>query len=297
MPSPEANAVIDMYLQYRMENDAPGRTHEELRVMSDQIFENQPPALDAEVQPAELGGVATERTVASGADAERVVVYVHGGGYICGSARNQRKFLAELSRRAGAEVHAVEYRLAPEHPFPAAVDDVVAAYEGAIAAANGRPVVVGGDSAGGGLAIGSVVEMRRRGMQLPAAMFALSPWADMTLTGDAISSNANADVMVRFEDLKVMRECYVGRGDAAHPAASPALADLTGMPPLLVHVGSDEILAGDAAALVDAARKAGVDAQLHSADGMFHIYPVLAPDLPESQAAISSLAQFIRSAG
>jgi acetyl esterase/lipase len=235
--------------------------------------------------------------VANGINPDRLVVYVHGGGYICGSAGNQRGFLAELSRRAGAEVHAVEYRLAPEHPFPAAVDDVVAAYEGAIAAANGRPVVVGGDSAGGGLAIGSVVEMRRRDLQLPAAMFALSPWADMTLTSDTISSNADADVMVRYEDLKAMRECYIGSGDASHPTASPALADLTGMPPLLVHVGSAEILAGDSAALVDAARNAGVDAQLQSADGMFHIYPVLAPDLPESREAISSLAQFIRSAG
>lgn len=257
----------------------------------------QPPVADADIDQVDLAGVPTERTRAHGSALDRVVVYVHGGGYICGSASGQRAFLAAVARGADAEVYSVDYRLAPEHQHPAAIDDVVAAYGAALELAGGRPVIVGGDSAGGGLAIGAVLELRNRGIALPSAIFVVSPWADMTLTGAVLHTHADLDLMVRVNDLMIMRESYLGAaGDAANPLASPALGDLGGLPPLLVQVGSEEILLGDAQLLVQAATAAGVDARLEVSDGMFHTWSVIAPHLPESQVALDSLTRFIAGA-
>lgn len=293
MPSPAAMTLIEMYAGYRLAPAAPSRSFEELRAMSAQMTEAQAPVTDATIDSQQLGGVATERTRAHGVDAGRIVVYVHGGGYVCGSASGQRGFLAALAREAAADVYAVDYRLAPEHPYPAAVDDVVDAYVAAVALSGGRPVIVGGDSAGGGLAVGAVVEMRDRGIALPAAIFALSPWADMTLGSGALNDLADRDVMVRVNDLTEMRTWYLGARDPEVPQASPALADLAGLPPMLVQVGADEILLGDSQLLVDRAVAAGIDARIDVADGMFHTYQVLAPQLPESREAIASLARFV----
>lgn len=298
MPSPDAEALIEVYMQYRMPVEAPSRSAGELRAMSAQMAEAQPPVAGTgvDIDAVDLGGVPAERTRPSAARAARVVVYVHGGGYVCGSAGGQRAFLAELARAADAEVLAVEYRLAPEHAHPAAVDDVVAAYVAARELAGDRPVVVGGDSAGGGLAVGAVVAMRERGIALPSAVFALSPWADLTLTGEALLSHAARDVMVRVNDLEMMRSAYLVGGDPNIATASPALADLAGLPPLRVQVGSEEILVGDAHLLVRRAKEAGVAAELEVADGMFHTFQVLAPHLPESRDAIASLVRFVTAA-
>ncbi len=294
MPSEAAATLIATYREYQLAPDAPGRTWQDLRVMSAGMAEAQPPAIGVEITTGEAGGVPVESTRAEGSTPARHVVYVHGGGYICGSAGGQRAFLAALARAADAHVHAVEYRLAPEHACPAAIDDVIAATVAVQAAAGGEPVVVGGDSAGGGLAVAAVLEMRERGLALPNAVFALSPWADMTLGGDTIESLAERDVMVRRNDLQMMRDCYLGEGDPSHRHVSPALADLSGLPPLLVQVGGDEVLVGDARLLAARATADGVDAELEEADGMFHTFQVLAPDLPESQEAIASLARFVK---
>ena len=296
MPSDAAATMIATYREYQLAPDAPGRTWQDLRAMSAQMTESQPPATGVDLVVGEAGGVPVERTRARDATPVRHVVYVHGGGYICGSAGGQRAFLAALAQAAEAEVHSVEYRLAPEHPCPAAIDDVVAATVAVQAAAGDEPVIVGGDSAGGGLAVAAVLEMRERGLTLPSAVFALSPWADMTLGGESIDALAERDIMVRRNDLQMMRDHYLADGDPSHRHVSPALADLAGLPPLLVQVGGEEVLVGDAQALAERARADGVTTELEIADGMFHTFQVLAPDLPESQEAIASLARFLKGA-
>ena len=297
MPSAAADAMIATFREFQLEPDAPGRTWQDLRAMSAQMAAAQPAPAGVEVTAGEAGGVPVERTRVPGSTPVRHVVYVHGGGYICGSAAGQRSFLAELARVADAEVHAVEYRLAPEHPCPAAIDDVVDATVAVQAVAGDQPVIVGGDSAGGGLAVAAVLEMRERDLSLPDAVFALSPWVDMTLGGDALEELAERDIMVRRNDLLMMRECYLGQGDPTGRHPSPGLADLTGLPPLLVQVGAEEVLVGDARLLAARAEQDGVATTLEVADGMFHTFQVLAPDLPESQDAIASLVRFMTRAG
>jgi epsilon-lactone hydrolase len=296
MPSAAAETMIATYREYQLAPDAPGRTWQDLRVISAQLAEAQPPATGVDISVGEAGGVPVERTRVEGATPVRHVVYVHGGGYVCGSAGGQRAFLAALARAAEAEVHAVEYRLAPEHACPAAVDDVVAATVAVQSTAGDQPVIVGGDSAGGGLAVAAVLEMRERGLALPSAVFALSPWADMTLDGASIEAFGERDIMVRRNDLQMMRECYLGGGDPSGRHASPGLAVLSGLPPLLVQVGGEEVLVGDARLLAERAAAHGVLTELEIAAGMFHTFQVLSPDLPESQEAIASLARFLKGA-
>jgi acetyl esterase/lipase len=297
LPSAEAQSLIDTYLQYRLGPDAPSRTAEELRAMTEQALAAQGRAEGVRISEVEIGGRRAERTQPAGVEPERVVVYIHGGGYVCGSVSLQRVFLAELATRTLADIYAVDYRLAPEHPYPAAVDDVVAVYEAVLGLAQGRPVLVGGDSAGGGLTVGMMLELRDRHQPLPTAAFAVSPWADMTLTNDVLSSHTDRDIMVRLADLEMMRRSYLGDADPVTPVASPALADLSGLPPLLVQVGGEELLLGDARLLVDRARQCGVEAELEAAEGMFHTWPVIAPWLPESRDAIESLSMFVNRAG
>jgi acetyl esterase/lipase len=285
--------MIAAFREYQLGPEVPARSWQELREMSAQMAAAQPAPQGVDTVRLDVGGVPVERSRPSGIEPGCHVVYVHGGGYVCGSASGQQAFVAALARAAAAEVHAVDYRLAPEHRCPAAIDDVVAVTAAVQAAAGGRPVIVGGDSAGGGLAVAAVLEMRSRGIDLPQGLFALSPWTDMTLTNPCLDDLATRDLMVRTNDLAMMRDCYLGASDPAGPAASPGLADLSGLPPMLVQVGGEEVLLGDAQLLVDRAAGDGVRAELEVADGMFHTYQVIAPDLPESQQAIASLARFV----
>jgi epsilon-lactone hydrolase len=295
MPSPQANELIALYDQYRLAPDVPPRTIGELRMMTTQALDAQAPISGADIAAVDLDGVAAEQTISHDASPDRVVVYFHGGGYVCGSASGQRAFLSALSREAGAEVLSIDYRLAPEHPYPAAVDDGVAAYRVALDRAGDRPISVGGDSAGGGLAVAVVLAVGERGLPMPTAVFALSPWTDLTLEGDALDSYESRDVMVRRADLQMMRACYIGDGIDPHiGTVSPAYGTLSRFPRLLVQVGGEEVLIGDAQLLVERARAAGVEATLEISGGMFHTSQVIAPHLPESQTAIASLGSFLR---
>jgi acetyl esterase/lipase len=293
MPSNAADTMIASFREWQLGPEVPARTWEELRAMSAQMAAAQPAPEGVDTSRVELAGVPVDHTRVPGVDTACHVVYVHGGGYVCGSASGQQAFVAELARAASADVWAVEYRLAPEHRCPAAIDDVIAATVAVQSGAGDVPVVVGGDSAGGGLAVAAVLEMRARALELPRGLFALSPWTDMTLTNRCFDDLATRDVMVRKSDLAMMRDCYLGDADPAAPHASPGLADLTGLPPVLVQVGGEEVLLGDAQLLVDRATRDGVQAELEVADGMFHTWQVIAPGLPESQHAISSLARFL----
>jgi acetyl esterase/lipase len=189
----------------------------------------------------------------------------------------------------------IDYRLAPENPFPAAVEDSTAAYKWLlsqdIAAGN---IIVGGDSAGGGLSVSTLVSLKDQGIPLPAAAVLISPWVDMTITGDSVISKADIDPIVTKEGLTEMAEAYLDGNDPRTPLASPLYADLEGLPPMIVHVGTDEILLDDTIRLVDQARKSNVEINFNVAEGMCHVWHFFAAMLPEALVAIEEIAQFMR---
>jgi acetyl esterase/lipase len=254
-----------------------------------------PAADDVTATPVDVDGMAAEWVVAAGADAGTVVLYLHGGGYVMGSLATHRKLAGDVSRAAGARVLLLDYRLAPEAPYPAAVDDAVAAYRWLLAA--GIPptaIAVAGDSAGGGLTVATLVALRDRGLPMPGAGVAISPWTDLTLEAASIDGLAEHDPVVRGGDLKRYRDWYLDGTDPRHPGASPAHADLTGLPPLLVHVGEAEVLLDDAVLLAESGRRDGVDVTLEAWPDMVHVWHVFAGRVPESTAAVDRIGAFLR---
>jgi acetyl esterase/lipase len=259
-------------------------TVEQHRQLHEALAARWRPDSDVRIEAGAVGGVPAEIVRAEGTSDERAVLYLHGGGFQAGSPANRRQFAGSLSRACGGRVVVVEYRLAPEHPFPTALEDVLAAYQGLLGEGQDpRLTAFGGDSMGGGtLAIAALVAARDRGQVLPGAAFALSPVLDL----------ARLDGM---EDLRAITARYLGRGtDPAHPFVSPAYADLRGLPPIHIEVGSEEPMLGDAGRLVARARDEGVRANLEVVDGAVHIFPVSAPETPEARAAIARVGRHLR---
>ncbi len=223
---------------------------------------------------------------------ERTLLYLHGGGYFSCSVETHRPACAQLARRLQAQVFSVEYRLAPEHPFPAGIHDAVAAYAWLLE--SGIPpgkLVVAGDSAGGGLALACLLEARTRGLPMPAGMVLFSPWTDMTLSGESMRTMASRDVMFRPEQFPAVVSAYLGEHSPKDPLASPLFADLRGLPPLMLWASEHEILCSDATRLHEAAQAQGVESELHLAPGLPHIWPIMVR-LPESKPALGKVAQF-----
>ena len=234
-----------------------------------------------------------EWTVAGGARADVAIVYLHGGGYVMGSLDTHRGHCARISQATRARVLNVDYRLGPEHPHPAAVEDAVAAVR--FARASGvapERTAIAGDSAGGGLTLATLVALRDAGDPLPAAGLCISPWTDLALSGDTIATKAADDPMVRAADLARMADAYLAGRDPKTPLASPLYADLAGLPPLLLQVGSAEILLDDAVRVAARARAAGVDAELRVWPDMIHVWHAFAQILPEGQQAVEEMAAF-----
>lgn len=251
-------------------------------------------ARDVACESVDAAGVPGEWLVPPGAADDRVLLYLHGGGYVMGSAHTHRAMIARIARAARARALAVNYRLAPEHPFPAAVDDAVAAYRWLLERGHGESrIAVAGDSAGGGLALATVVALRDEGMPLPAAVVALSPWTDLAATGASVTANAAKDVVLQKEDLISMARLYLGNEDPRSPLASPLYADLHGLSPLLVLVGGSEILLDDATRIAERAKAAGVPVTLEVWEEMPHLWPMFAKLLPEGQQAIDRTGEFV----
>lgn len=241
------------------------------------------------------GGVTAEWVTAEGASDSRVVLYFHGGGYIIGSPRTHRAMLAHLSKAAGARVLSLDYRLAPEHPFPAPVEDSTAAYRWLLQEGfDPARIALGGDSAGGGLTVAALVQIRYLGLPVPAAGVCISPWVDMEGLGESMETRAKADPMVSKENLMVSAKTYLGGADPRAPLAAPLYADLRGLPPLLIQVGDAETLLDDSTRLAGVAREAGVDVRMDVWDDMIHVWHVFAPILPEGKQAISQAGEFIK---
>ena len=244
----------------------------------------------------DAGGVPAAWVEAPGADAGRVMLYLHGGGYVIGSIDTHRELAGRLSQASAARVLVLDYRLAPEHPYPAAVEDAAAAYRWLLADGGAMPArtVIAGDSAGGGLTVAAMLALRDAGDPLPAAGVCLSPWVDMEGIGASMTAKVDVDPMVRREGLVRMAGLYLNGADPRTPLAAPLYADLSGLPPLLIHVGTAETLLDDATRLSERAKAAGVDVTLESWDDMIHVWHLFAPLLPEGQQAVERVGDYVR---
>lgn len=224
----------------------------------------------------------------------RVIYYLHGGGYISGTAKSARPITAELARKSKARVFSLDYRLAPEHRFPAGLDDAVAGYRWLLSTGvNPGNIAVAGDSAGGGMALALALRLRDANEPLPACLVCLSPWTDMTGSGDSIRGNSKRDPMFVTEDIERYASVYLGDHSRVDPLASPLLADLRGLPPMLIQVGRNEVLLDDARVLHQRALAAGVPSELHIYEHVPHGWHYGAPFVPETRAALREVTQFI----
>ena len=270
-------------------------TVQETRENFEQMTKVFPVAPDVKCEPVNAGGVKSEWVTTPGADAGRAVLYLHGGGYVIGSINTHRDLAGRISRAAKARVLLIDYRLAPEHPFPAAVEDSVAAYRWMLAQGlKPSRIAVAGDSAGGGLTVATLVAIRDAKLATPAAGVCLSPWTDLEALGDSMKSKASIDPIVQKEGLLEMAAHYLNGQDARSPLAAPLYADLAGLPPLLVQVGTAETLLDDSTRLAERARKAGVKVTLEPWNDMIHVFQVFAPMLDEGQQAIDKIGEFVR---
>jgi epsilon-lactone hydrolase len=253
------------------------------------------PPKGTDVVEVDAGGVQAIEVATPRSRRDRYVLYLHGGGYNYGSPALYRDFTWRIADATEARVLCIDYRLAPEHPFPAAVDDAAGAYRWLLAAgaAPGRMAIMG-DSAGGGLTFGTLLRLRDEHVPLPAAAVGLSPWTDLTLSGPSVRTNANADPMLNANQARFLANCYLPGADPTHPSASPLFGDPTGLPPSLLQVGGDEILRDDAVQMAERMRQAGCLAELEVCPRMPHVWQLYAWFLPEARQAVERIGRFIR---
>ncbi|MGP8231487.1 MAG: alpha/beta hydrolase [Methylovirgula sp.] len=254
-----------------------------------------PPPRGTELIVVDAGGVKAERIVTPRSLPNRYVLHLHGGAYLLGFPALFRDFTWRIADAAGARVLCIDYRLAPEHPFPAAIVDVMAAYRWLISeCAEPRNVAFIGDSSGGGLALASMMRLRDEGLPLPAAAVVLSPWTDLALTGQSLTEYGSSDPMVPVEFMPKAVELYLAGADPCSPYVSPLYGDPAGLPPTLIFVGSDEALRDDAVRMAERLRAVDRDVELEVWPRMFHVWPMFARILPEGRAAIARIGTFLR---
>jgi acetyl esterase/lipase len=294
MPSEAHESMIQMLLA-RPQAENP--TVEEMRAGFEQMAALFPVAADVDCQTVEAAGLPAEWVAAPGSHPGRVVLYLHGGGYVIGSINTHRSLVARISAASGARGLAIDYRLAPEHPHPAAVEDATAAYrwllEQGIEPAR---IAVAGDSAGGGLTLATLLALRDAGDPLPAAGVCLSPWTDLEGSGASAQPGAVDDPLLHYEGLVEMARHYVGEeGDLRDPLAAPLHGDYAGLPPLLIQVGTREILLDDSTRVAERARAAGVDVTLEPWEGLIHVWQMFgALGVPEADEAVTRIGEFVR---
>lgn len=271
------------------------RTVAGLRSVMEQFLEAFATTPDfVNVEDVDAGGVPSEWVSVASSDREAVLLYLHGGAYLIGSADTHRGLAWRLAAKAHCRVLMIDYRLAPEHPFPAPVDDAFAAYCWLLDQGfDPDRIGISGDSAGGGLALALLAKLRDEGKPMPAAAFCISPWTDLAATGPSMKTNAKADPMFDPGAVPRAADIYLNGENPYHPYASPLYADPTGFPPVLIHVGSTEILLDDARRMAHNLRMAGVECELDVWADMPHVWHVFGAALPEARAATAKGAAFL----
>lgn len=291
--SPQLDRVIGIMKNIR--SNPPADIHE-ARAVLDQAFAVYPPASDVTIFEIDAGGVPCQWITVPGVSQDRLIIYFHGGAYATCSPTTHKDLISRLSLASGAAALGVDYRLAPEYLFPTAVEDCLAAYNWALGHGfEPRNIVLAGDSAGGGLVVSVLLAARDSALPLPAAGVCFSPWVDLECTGESMSVNDHLDAFIKYEGLFGRAQSYLGEADPKHPWASALYADLHGLPPLLIHVGSAETLLDDSTRLAILAKNAGVDVSFKIWDDMVHVWQLFASVLPEGQQSIDESGEFIRS--
>jgi monoterpene epsilon-lactone hydrolase len=296
MPSPAMQDVIDeIRKQQQASADAPPPTLEERRATFTPAGRPHPIPDDVAVTAVTAGGVPAHWLAAPGTDPGRVLLFLHGGGFQFGSLRSDGELAARLGRASGMRVLFPEYRLAPEHPFPAAIDDVGAVWHWLRTdqGLSAESIAVAGDSAGGGLAVSLLVATRDRSQSQPAAAVLMSPTVDLTSSGASITERVEQDPFSTPALLRQLAADYLAGADPKTPLASPLFAALTGLPPLLILVGSADLLLSDSQRLAAAAAAAGVDVTLEVGEGLPHVYPIML-GTPEAAEATERIGKFLR---
>ena len=228
-------------------------------------------------------------------ESKTVILYLHGGGYVSGSLATHQMLCADMARSADARILFVEYRLAPEHPFPAALEDARKAYHWLMKqGVETKTIFVAGDSAGGGLSLALTLSLRDAGEPLPAGVVCISPWTDLSMGSVSHSEKAKAEMTLHPDNLRLWVFCYAGEGDLQNPLISPYFAEYAGFPPTLIQVGSEEVLLDDARAVADKAKAAGVDMTISVYEGMWHVWHTAGRLLPEVREAFEAIGKFMR---
>jgi monoterpene epsilon-lactone hydrolase len=247
------------------------------------------------VTEVQLAHCNADLVTVPGADPKRALLYLHGGGYAIGSNISHRHLAAQLGNEAGCAALVVNYRLAPEHPFPAAVDDAVAGFMWLQTSGYGAArIAVAGDSAGGGLTVATALALKQRGLPQPGALFCISPWANLCQTGLSYTAKAASDPIVGKDALDTWAALYIAGDDAKNPLISPNFGDLSGLAPMLIHVGEDEVLLSDSIALAEAAGLASVDVTLKIAPQMIHVWHFFHASLTEARTANTEAGAWIK---
>lgn len=267
----------------------------ETRKRLDTVAGLVPVASGVGVWETEIAGLHAEYLVPDGADEDRVLVYLHGGAYVLGSCASHRPVVSHLARATGVQALVPEYRLAPEHPFPAAIDDAVNVYRALLESGHDPAhIAVAGDSAGGGLAIAMTLKLRDNGEPMPACLGLLSPLLDLTGSGDSMATRKDRDPLFDPEDLPHIGRYYCDESELSNPLVSPVFADFEGMPPMLVQVGDDEILLSDSDRLAQKVRDAGGDIEVEVWSGMWHVWQMFIGLMPESREAIEKFGAYVQ---
>lgn len=294
MANAEISALMEMLAaRPQPEPDAPPPTIEEQRAGFDGMGDLMPPPEGTTHEDFKIGDMDARLVSAEGAGKQRTMLYLHGGGYVIGSIRSHYGLAGRLSEASDASVLQIDYRMAPENPFPAAIDDALSAYRWLLDEGHAAgSIVIAGDSAGGGLTIATLVAIKDAGLATPAAGICMSPWVDLEGLGESMTTKADVDPLVQKDGLLNWAGLYLGDADPRTPLAAPLYADLSGLPPLLIQVGTAETLLDDARRLYEKAVAAGVDTCLEEWDDMIHIWHFFAPMLSDGRKAISRIAEF-----
>ena len=268
-------------------------TLEEIRSAFEEMARFFSSSEDAEIEQVNIDGIPGELVKGFKNRSSSTIMYLHGGGYGSGSLNTHRTLAYNLSKTSGFQVLLVDYRLAPEYPFPAAIEDSIKAYrwlrQNSVSA---ERIGIAGDSAGGGLALATCITLRKNQEQLPSALVCISPWTDLAAQGKSFQTKATVDPICSQFMIEFFRNLYIQKGDLCNPLASPLYADLTGLPPLFIQVGTEEILLDDSIRLAEKAKQCGVETELKIWEKMIHVWHLFAPSLSEGQDAIAEVANF-----
>ena len=292
-----ANAQIDAIRTLLVTNPIikPGASLQDMRQGLDAMGKATPRLADVSAAIADAGGISAEWLTPTGGDPHSVILYLHGGGYLLGSVDSHRALLERLAKASGRRVLAINYRLAPEAPFPAPVEDACAAYRWLLAQGiAAKRIAISGDSAGGGLVLATLIALRDAGDAMPGCAVPISPWTDMEGTGASMETRAAVDPMVQKGPLVEMAGAYLQGADSKNPLASPLYGDFKGLPPLLIQVGDAETLLDDTTRIVPKLKAAGVDVTMEVWPDMIHVWHLFAPMLDKGQEAIDGIGAFVR---